>query len=178
MCICRIKTFYLYEMNCLHMSFQTTSVWKTHITKRAWKISLSLMLILNMDLAIRLTVKFFITIITFKFFFAFMYSSHVEFQLRFAFKSFITICTFNLLFRITIRDAAGRPGHGSGRVNQFLLRAGSGRVSKFWNFHGSGRVGSVISKISTGRVGSRVIGFFSRVITGQLEFVAGRHGST
>ena len=83
----------------------------------------------------------------------------------------------NLLSHM-FRDAAGRPGHGSGRVNQFLLRAGSGRVSKFWNFHGSGRVGSKISKISTGRVGSRVIGFFSRVITGQLKFVAGRHGST
>ena len=35
------------------------------------------------------------------------------------------------IYGAIIRDAAGRPGHGSGRVNQFLLRAGSGRVSKF-----------------------------------------------
>ena len=45
------------------------------------------------------------------------------------------------LFQMAVaRDAAGQPGHESGRVDQILSRVGSGRVSKFQNCHGSGRV--------------------------------------
>ena len=61
------------------------------------------------------------------------------------------------------RAAAGRAGHGSGRVRQiFTGRVGS-RVSKFWNFHGSGRVGSPsvvrVTHGSAGRPGSSNLEF-------------------
>ena len=62
---------------------------------------------------------------------------------------------------VPTRDAAGQPGHGSGRVDQILSRVGSGqqisKLSRVGSGHGSAknfqRVGRVKQKFVTGQAG-------------------------
>ena len=56
--------------------------------------------------------------------------------------------------KVLCRDAAGQPGHGSGRVRQIFHGPGRVGSAKFWNFHGSGRVTGQ-TKIFNGSDGSR-----------------------